>query len=61
MLPNPYDPPSKPSKPTEVTLVTSTIFLDLSSPERLKLVFPGWQSVAMPEVTVNKDRDSLLY
>jgi hypothetical protein len=61
MLPNSHDPPSKPPKPTEVPLVTSAILLDFSSPEWLKLVFPGWESIAMPEVTVNEDRELLLY
>jgi len=61
MLPNSYNPPSQPPKPTEVPLVASAILLDFSSPEWLKLVFPGWESIAMPEVTVNEDRELLFY
>jgi hypothetical protein len=61
VLPEPYDPPSEPSKFTEIPLVATPIVPKFIFPERLKLVFPRGQSISMPKIAVNKNREFLRY
>jgi hypothetical protein len=59
MLPNPNNLPSTISKFSKVALVSDAIALDFPLPKRRQSVRPLRKSVTMPEITVQKNSDSL--
>ena len=59
MLPQSDDLPTAPSQSPKVAQVSLSISANLRPPERLEPLFPFWQTIAVPEVAVYKDRDFL--
>jgi hypothetical protein len=55
MLPNSDHLPSHPSQSLKILSITFSIGAYLLPPEYIQLVFPGWQSIAMPKITIDKN------
>lgn len=59
MFPQSDNPPSLPSEVAEIAGVTLSVGLNLRLPGYSKLVAPLWEAIAVPEVTIDEDREAL--
>lgn len=56
VLPEAHHTPTVPSKPCEIITISLSIFLDFGDPKRRKVPLPLGETVAMPEIAVDKNR-----
>jgi hypothetical protein len=59
VLPDSNDLPALRPEPPKIALVAATIRPKFVSPELRELVFPTWESPAVPEITIDEDGNAL--